>query len=354
MQKENRIRRIRWFHIVSIILIALILVPLSPVYPTRECRSEDSKTLAVLTFDDGYSCWTSTIMPILTRYDLPATAFINDPDELKDFTWTDVQELYNAGWEIGWHTKKHISLDVATQSEIISDFEESKVLLESHGLPSPVTFAYPHGRHDLDSMEIASEYFLAARTTHYGINSVCSIHENPANLKTINLSFDVSFLEETMHKHSQDSVLFVFYGHAIGPTPDWCREPEMDVQQFEGFAKFLYQEEQEGHIDVVTFSEGVYRMQQRDAASHWRIKLDSPFDPPHEVHGIPVPGRYFELYESIVQDSIGHRCPKLARFFDDVVYSPKRIGFILILLIVFSFIVVSIVVTIINLRRKKT
>jgi peptidoglycan/xylan/chitin deacetylase (PgdA/CDA1 family) len=354
MQEESKTWRVRWYHIVSAVLLVLVLVPLSPLYPAKVCKSQGSPTLVVLTFDDGYSSWISTIMPILNRYDLPASGFINDPDELEGFTWADAQELYDAGWEIGWHTKKHISLDVATRSDIISDFEESRVLFESHGLPSPVTFAYPHGRHNPNSMEIASEYFLAARTTQYGINSACSVRENPASLKTICLSFDTSFLEDTVNKYSQQGVLLVFYGHAIGPDPDWLRQPEMDAQQFENFANFLYKGEQKGNIEVVTFSEGVYLIQQKDAASCWSLKLDSPFDPPHEVHGVPIPGRYFELYDGIVHEWIGYRYPHVARFLDDVVYSPNRIGFVLVAFVVIAFIVVSIVLTVINVRRNRT
>jgi len=339
-------------HTALIIILILLLVPLSPIYPYRECSSEDSQTLVALTFDDGYSSWTSTILPTLAHYNFTATGFINDPDTRDSFTWADVQELYKAGWEIGWHTAKHVSLDMATPDEIISDFENVGPLFEEHGLPTPISFAYPFGNHDLDSMKIVSDFFMAARTTQHGVNSACYVRDNPAHLMMLDLSLDVTFLEKTVHKYSQQGVLLVFLGHAIGPTPEMYSEPEMETQQFEDFVRFLYSEEQKGHIDVVTFNEGVDRVKHREATTNWRIRLDSPFEPWGKVYILPIPRRYFILYDIVIQDLIGHRYPQVVSLFDRLLYGPKHIGFFLIISLI-CFIVILIVVTNVDLWRNR-
>jgi len=112
----KRIQRAGWFQIVLAVLLALLLLPLVSIYLVEECSSEDGQTLLALTFDDGYGSWSSNIMPTLAHYDLPATAFINDPDTRDSFTWADVKELYDAGWEIGWHTAEHINMREADRS----------------------------------------------------------------------------------------------------------------------------------------------------------------------------------------------------------------------------------------------
>jgi peptidoglycan/xylan/chitin deacetylase (PgdA/CDA1 family) len=342
----------RWHQKISIAILVLLLIPLSPVYPAKECRTEDQQTLVSLTFDDGYGCWISTILPILERYNLVATAFIFEPDYRLNFYWSDVQELYDAGWEIGWHTATHMQIDVADQSEIISDFSNCGALFEDHGLPPPVSFAYPFGRHDLSSMEIVSDYFLAARTIHQGVNSPCYIQENPAHLKEIGIERGIGFLEKTVSENVGSGVFIVFLGHIVGDDmgPDY--EPDMTAEEFEIFIEFLHQEEQKGNIDIVTFNEGVSRMQQVEGTSSWGIKLGSPFSSWSKVHVIPVPERYLFLYQWVIQDFIGHRFPQVARLFDRILFGPKHIGFYLILGVIL-FLVVSLIFTFIEPTKLK-
>jgi len=344
-------RRIRWFHIVSIVFLAFLLVPLSPIIPAKACHFESNQTLITLTFDDGYSCWNSKVMPILTDYDLTATAFINDPNNFgKDFTWADVQELHNAGWEIGWHTAKHIDVATACPREIMEDFSKCPALFEAHGLPSPETFAYPEGYHDLTSMNIVSKHFLAARTCHMGVNSPCSVQRTPYHLKTIHLSLDPFSLGDEVTKQSHRGTFIVFFAHTVGQTAWWQDKPEMTVEEFENLAKFLHHEEQKGNIDVVTFKEGVQLMQQQEATFSWGVKLDSPFDPCFNAYGIPVPQRYLTSYEEVIQDFIGHRYPQIARWFDRVILGPA--GFSMFLAVI-SFVIVSIIVTVVTFKRKR-
>lgn len=344
-------RRVRWFHIASIFLLAFLLVPLSPIIPTKACHCEGSQTVVTLTFDDGYSCWTSKVMPILKRYELPATAFVNNPDYFgrREFTWADIQELHNAGWEIGWHTARHINVATADHRQIVEDFNNCKALFEAHGLPPPLTFAYPFGTHELSSMKIVSQHFLAARTCHRGVNSPCHVQTSPCHLKMIPLSEGLSCLQEEVNKRSHQGMFIVFLAHTIGQSAWWQDRPDMTVEEFENLAKFLHHEEQKGNIDVVTFKEGVQRMQQQEAATSWSVNLDSPFEPGFSVYGIPVPQRYVTLYKNVIQDFIGHRYPQIAHWFDKVILGP--VGFSMFLAVLF-FVIVSIVVTGVILKRK--
>jgi peptidoglycan/xylan/chitin deacetylase (PgdA/CDA1 family) len=341
----------RWYQKVSIALLVLLLIPLSPIYPAKECHSEGHQTLVALTFDDGYGCWTSTILPILERYDLVATAFIFEPDYRLDFYWSDVRELYDAGWEIGWHTATHMQIDIADQSEIISDFSACGALFEEHGLPSPVSFAYPFGKHDFRSMEIVSDYFLAARTTHQGVNSPCYIQENPVHLKAISVQRGTDFLEKIINENIGRDVLIVFLGHRVEYDISDAPYTAISAAELEDLAEFLHQEEEKGQISVVTFSEGVHRMQQVEATSSWGIEIGSPFSSWSKVYILPVPERYFFLYQWIVEDFIGHRFPQVERLFDRLLSGPRHIGFYLILGIIL-FLLVSLMVTLMKLKKR--
>lgn len=313
---KSFLRKLRWFHIVLASIIVFLLVSVSPVYPGRTFSSENNTTLVVLTFDDGYSCWVTEAMPILQKYDLPASGYINDPDFREDFTWEDVVTLYEAGWEIGWHTATHMNVDVADRSAIIEDFTLGKNLFESHGLPAPVTFVYPSGRHDEESVEIASEFFLAARTTHHGVNTPLDVKENPTHLKQFNMDNGLPFIEKKIRKYQDQGMLIVLTAHTIEQVAKWQKEPTMTTEEFEDLAEFLYQEEAKGNIDVVTLREGVEIIQNRNMTTSWGLKVDSPADTWFKFWKIPVPERYFVYYEEIIQDFIGHSNPGIARWFD--------------------------------------
>ena len=336
-----------WYEIIPLVLLFFIVVPLFPIYPAKKCHSDGNRTLVTFTFDDGYSCWITRVMPLLSQHEMVATAFITDPEYWEGFSWHDVQKLYGAGWEIGWHTTGHFRLDITEPSNMINDFDNSRVLFEAYGLPPPLTFAYPWARHDFSSMEIVSDYFTAARTGHYGTNSPCDISRNPTHLAAIRLGQGIEYIKKEVARYHGQEVLIVLLGHTVGPDAEWHSKPDMTVAEFEAVAKFLHQEVQSGNIDVVAFGEGVRRMQYIDATSSWGLQLDSPFDWWAKIYKIPVPGRYVILYEKIAQDFIGHRFPKVARLLDRVIYGPKHIGFYIIVCMML-FGIISIIITVTN------
>ena len=353
MSVVKRIQRAGWFQIVLAVLLALLLLPLVSIYLVEECSSEDGQTLLALTFDDGYGSWSSNIMPTLAHYDLPATAFINDPDTRDSFTWADVKELYDAGWEIGWHTAEHINMREADRSTIISDFENVGPLFEEHGLPTPISFAYPFGKHNHSSMCIVSDYFFAARTTHNRVNTVNEVRNNPAHLAAINLDKGLSFIERLVNRYSQRGVFIVLFGHTVGEVTRWKSKVEITVSEFEDIVKLLHQEEEEGHIHVVTFSEGVNLMQQREATRYWRFNTDTPFHPWFKEDIIPVPDDYKSLYHIVMYDFLLNYYPKLVLYSDIIIYGSSHIGFYLIFGLLF-FVVVLFVITIVSRMRNKT
>lgn len=302
---------------ILIILAVVFIVLLSPIYPSKAYSTTDNKTLVAITFDDGYRCWTSEVMPILGQYHLSASAYINDPDYREDFTWADVHQLYNSGWEIGWHTGEHIFLDSVNRSEIISDFSYAAPLFKLHNLPPPATLAYPNGRHNFVAMEVASNYFIASRTTHSGVNSPNDIKKKPHHLKQYELKQGLFYLKKKIKKCRQQGTFIILLGHTVGQiAKKWQTEPDMTVNDFKDLVKFLHQEEQSGFIDVVTLKEGFERMQQRQFSCSWHLKIDSPFDKWYKSWFIPVPERYFNYYEMIIRDFIGHRRPQIACLFN--------------------------------------
>ena len=110
----------------------------------------------ILTFDDGSKSVLSTALPIMQKYGFTGTVYLvnNYIGAVNYLNIEEVRELYDAGWEVGSHSITHMDLTLETvdqEKEII----ESRLRLQRQ-LDLPIlTFAYPYGAYDVDSVEIA-------------------------------------------------------------------------------------------------------------------------------------------------------------------------------------------------------
>ncbi len=133
--------------------------------PHAACRTPQSASPVVLTFDDGFGDFQTAAWPILQRHGFRATmflptAFIGDTrhtfgpaggcrsssaGRLRDcLTWDEVRELHRAGIEFGSHTVSHPKLVELPWPQVELEIRTSKIEIESR-LGAPVTsFAYPY------------------------------------------------------------------------------------------------------------------------------------------------------------------------------------------------------------------
>jgi peptidoglycan/xylan/chitin deacetylase (PgdA/CDA1 family) len=110
----------------------------------------------ILTFDDGSESVISTALPIMQKYNFTGTAYIvnNYIGIINYMTADQIRELYAKGWEIGSHSTSHVSLTERTDRQR-DEIVDSKQKLESKlGIPI-LTFAYPFGAYDEDSVHYA-------------------------------------------------------------------------------------------------------------------------------------------------------------------------------------------------------
>jgi len=104
--------------------------------------------LVVLTFDDSAKSHATIAAPLLTRYGFGATFFITEgfdfADNKRDYmTWEEIRGLHEAGFEIGNHTRDHLGITEASVGRLAEQLEGIADQCEAHGIPRPVTFAWP-------------------------------------------------------------------------------------------------------------------------------------------------------------------------------------------------------------------
>jgi peptidoglycan/xylan/chitin deacetylase (PgdA/CDA1 family) len=166
-----------------------------------------SAQTVVITFDDGYRSVYDEAFPVLRQYAMTATIFltIGDSDgsvpagrlptlgEREMLSWGEIREMHAAGMEVGAHTLTHPDLTRLTRARVEVELRDSKRGIED-ALGGPVEcFAYPYGRFDAQSHELARQYFSCACSDRLGVVRADSDPHALARVETYYLRSDRLF-----------------------------------------------------------------------------------------------------------------------------------------------------------------
>jgi peptidoglycan/xylan/chitin deacetylase (PgdA/CDA1 family) len=137
----------------------------------------------VITFDDGYESVYSEALPVLQELNYCATVYLatgknaNHHGEARlpslesrlMLSWREIQEMQRYAIEFGAHTLTHPDLTKLTRQQIELEIGDSKKHIEDATGAEVASFAYPFGRYDGRSREIAERYFTSACSDRLGI-----------------------------------------------------------------------------------------------------------------------------------------------------------------------------------------
>ena len=145
---------------------------------------------AVLHFDNGWLDTIEVAFPILEELGMTGTSFpITDGIEASStggtasvrtltegvvskpfMTWGQLQQLLDAGWEIGGHTATHCKVADKHEAEgdagIVEEVRLSNDLFEQHLAHTPVHFAYPSGSRNDATDRVLAEFYRTLRLWH--------------------------------------------------------------------------------------------------------------------------------------------------------------------------------------------
>lgn len=135
------------------------VLTLSDALHYLESDSPPKKT-AVITIDDGYKSFYENAMPLLRKYKMKATLFINtETVGGKDYMdWSQLKDVMMAGVEIGNHTHSHayfLNEDESTRYQTFeNEIKKSQEIISKNLNTTPALFAYPYGEFDKKMKEI--------------------------------------------------------------------------------------------------------------------------------------------------------------------------------------------------------
>lgn len=165
-------------------------VPLLELPQRLATQAASSRPLVCLTFDDGYASFYEHALPVLKRFNAPATAFVvtslvgqEEPmpfdkwsqknraragaDAWRAMTWDELEECAASGLvHVGAHGQKHLRGSHLTPDEMREEAEESRAKLrERLGDGAARAYAYPYGSTRLK--DVSEEYVRAVRAAGY-------------------------------------------------------------------------------------------------------------------------------------------------------------------------------------------
>jgi peptidoglycan/xylan/chitin deacetylase (PgdA/CDA1 family) len=129
----------------------------------------------VLTFDDGYADNYANAFPILHNHKFAGTFFVItqfvNENRWGYMSWAQLEEMATAGMEIGSHSIDHPDLRSKSKAFQTQQLAGSKQMIETRlGVPV-LSFAYPAGKYDANTISILrSGGYLSAVTEIQGTN----------------------------------------------------------------------------------------------------------------------------------------------------------------------------------------
>src|SRR5437879_3546384 len=136
----------------SIVCLLALVSPAASLEPIPD-------KLVLLTFDDAAKSHYTVARPLLKRLGFGATFFVTEGFDFRDnkrdyMTWEEIADLDRDGFEIGNHTRDHQSVSKSNLRDLSAQVRGISLRCREHGIPAPVSFAYPGNGFDLGALPI--------------------------------------------------------------------------------------------------------------------------------------------------------------------------------------------------------
>lgn len=266
-------------HVKSAFCAVVTIVGLSTVSAVAG-REPIPDKVVVLTFDDAKASHYTVVRPILKKYGFSATFFITEGFTFRTnkedyLTWEQIAELHRDGFEIGNHTRDHMSLTRVNLPRLKEQVDAINAQCAAHGIPTPVSFAYPGNTIDPDAIPMLAELgFRFARrggAPEYPYEEGNGFAYEPGRDHPLLLPsagdarpfWTLENLKRATDQATNGKIAILQFHGAPDVEHPWVNTPR---ERFEEYMKYLH----DGHFTVVAL---------RDLTRYvdWRQKPDDPW-----------------------------------------------------------------------------
>lgn len=243
------------------IILFLMLLPVCVIQAQTSSVKIPDK-IVVLTFDDAASTHATFVAPLLKKYHFGATFFICEfppdfnTDKHKYMSWEQIRKLNRMGFEIGNHTLNHIHVNKMNKERFVAQLDSIEEHCRQHGIPKPVSFAYPGYDTHPRALEVLKEKgYLFARAG--GGRPYNPTVDNPLTLSSFSTSGNDKERVLTAIQQAKNGQIVIFTIHGV---PDYAH-PQVTTppELFEEYLKYLH----DNHYKVIAL---------RDLAKYINIK----------------------------------------------------------------------------------
>ena len=136
-----------------------------------------NRAMVSLTFDDGWRSIYTNGLPLLNKYGLASTQYLNSQpttDGYTDYmTYQQIKEFIAAGNEVAWHTRTHADLTTLSASAMNTELTIPSAFLTGVGQSATAfqNFATPFGTYNSSVINAIKSKYRSHRSTDVGFNS---------------------------------------------------------------------------------------------------------------------------------------------------------------------------------------
>jgi peptidoglycan/xylan/chitin deacetylase (PgdA/CDA1 family) len=146
----------------SVLTLSLVIASALAARADLAARGPIPDRLVVLTFDDSVKSHFTVVRPILLKHKFQATFFITEgfnfkTDKDRYMTWEEIARLHRDGFEIGNHTRDHLSVRADNLDKLKEQIEVINARCAEFGLPRTTSFAFPGNGIDRGALPILKE-----------------------------------------------------------------------------------------------------------------------------------------------------------------------------------------------------
>ena len=129
---------------------------------------ENIEKPVILTFDDGWANLYTNLKPLIEKYGVKVTIFVNTKDIPRQehgnhMSGPEMMEMYETGYvSIQSHCVQHEDLDKLTESEQEYQMKQSMLDIMRYFKKQPLAIAYPEGRYNNITLKLDEKYYKFA------------------------------------------------------------------------------------------------------------------------------------------------------------------------------------------------